>query len=215
MYATISVLKRCSVRSSLPPVVCRRASVLFTLFVFVCVQWCPTHIVLCFCLVFHHLVCLILLVSLDCPFLVAPSVFFNDYFQMMRRAKAYVSFLDVIARGLLLMKKSQKTTFPTIMVRLISSPPGRCCSSFQFFVLSYYMSLRFEFRVMMYATISVLKRCSVRSSLPPVVYRGTHDLLTLFLLVFLYVYFWQFYGCNDFDNRYWISVTQMTMAVMT
>ena len=31
-----------------PPVVCRRLLVLFTLFVFVCVQWCPTHIVLCF-----------------------------------------------------------------------------------------------------------------------------------------------------------------------
>ena len=35
-------------RSSLPPVVCRRADVLFTLFVFVCVQWCRTHILLCF-----------------------------------------------------------------------------------------------------------------------------------------------------------------------
>ena len=32
--------------SSLPPVVCR--SVLFMLFVFVCVQWCLTHVVLCF-----------------------------------------------------------------------------------------------------------------------------------------------------------------------
>jgi len=31
---------------SLPPVVCH---VLFTLFVFVCTLWCPTHIVLCFC----------------------------------------------------------------------------------------------------------------------------------------------------------------------
>ena len=33
--------------SSLPPVVCRRADVLFTLFVFVCVSWCLTHIELC------------------------------------------------------------------------------------------------------------------------------------------------------------------------
>ena len=32
--------------SSLPPVVCRRAQVLFTLFVFVCVKRCPTHIVM-------------------------------------------------------------------------------------------------------------------------------------------------------------------------
>ena len=37
---------------SLPPVFCRSTHVLFTLFVFVYVQWCPTHIVLCylFCL---------------------------------------------------------------------------------------------------------------------------------------------------------------------
>jgi hypothetical protein len=118
-----------------------------------------------------------------------PSVFFNDYFQMMRRAKAYVSFLDVIARGLLLMRKSQKTTFPTIMVRLISSPRAGAAHCFSFLCCPIICFLRFEFRVMMYATISVLKRCSVRSSLPPVVYRRTHDLLTLFLLVFLYVYF--------------------------
>jgi hypothetical protein len=37
--------------SSLPPVVCRRAHVLFTLFVFVSLQWCPTHncVVFLFC----------------------------------------------------------------------------------------------------------------------------------------------------------------------
>ena len=34
--------------SYLPPVICRRAHVLFTLLVFVYVQWYPTHIVLCF-----------------------------------------------------------------------------------------------------------------------------------------------------------------------
>ena len=34
--------------SSLPPDVCRRAHVLFTLFAFVCVLWCPTCIVLVF-----------------------------------------------------------------------------------------------------------------------------------------------------------------------
>ena len=36
--------------SSLPPVVCRRDHVLFTLFVFVCVQCCLTHIVFFFVL---------------------------------------------------------------------------------------------------------------------------------------------------------------------
>ena len=33
--------------SSLPPVVCGRAHVLFTLNVFACAEWCQTHIVLC------------------------------------------------------------------------------------------------------------------------------------------------------------------------
>ena len=41
--------------SSLPPVVDRRAHVLFPLFVFAWVQWCATHIVLCFCLFFFVL----------------------------------------------------------------------------------------------------------------------------------------------------------------
>ena len=36
-------------------VVHTRAHFLFTLFVFVCVRCCPTHIVLCFCLVFPRL----------------------------------------------------------------------------------------------------------------------------------------------------------------
>ena len=35
--------------SSLSPAVCRRAHALFILLVFVCVKWCPTHIVLCVC----------------------------------------------------------------------------------------------------------------------------------------------------------------------
>ena len=34
--------------SSLPPVVCRRAHVLFTLFVLACAQWCPANIAVCF-----------------------------------------------------------------------------------------------------------------------------------------------------------------------
>ena len=66
--------------SSLPPFVCRRAHVLFTLFVFACTQRCPKHIVLCFCFVFRRLVYHMLTVSLYCPFLIAPSVFSNVYF---------------------------------------------------------------------------------------------------------------------------------------
>jgi len=41
LYVTIS-------GSSLLSVVCAKDHVLFTLFVFVCAKWCPTHIVLCF-----------------------------------------------------------------------------------------------------------------------------------------------------------------------
>jgi hypothetical protein len=37
-------------------VVCRSIHVLFMLFVFVCVWWCLTHIVLCFCFVYLRLV---------------------------------------------------------------------------------------------------------------------------------------------------------------
>jgi hypothetical protein len=47
--------------SSLLQVVCRKAHVLFTLFVFVCVCWCPMHIVLWFCFICLRLVYPILL----------------------------------------------------------------------------------------------------------------------------------------------------------
>jgi hypothetical protein len=40
----------------LPPVVCRRDHVCFTLFVFAYIRWCPTHIMLWFCFVCLHLV---------------------------------------------------------------------------------------------------------------------------------------------------------------
>ena len=40
----------------------------------------PTHIVLCFCFIFHRLLYTVLTVSLDSPYLIAPSVFSNVYF---------------------------------------------------------------------------------------------------------------------------------------
>jgi len=77
---------------------------LFTLFVIICVWWCQTHIVLCFlfclssswvlCIVVSNTYCLVFFVlfvfvlcfvypispvSLDCPFLIYPSVFSNVY----------------------------------------------------------------------------------------------------------------------------------------
>ena len=65
----------------LPPVVCRRAHVLFILCVFVCVSRCPSHIAFCFCFVCLRLVYPLLPVSLDSPCLIAPSVFSNVYLQ--------------------------------------------------------------------------------------------------------------------------------------
>ena len=53
-------------------------------FVFVYVQWCPTYcIVSCFCFVFLCLICPVLPVSLDCPFLNGPSVFSNFYLNLL------------------------------------------------------------------------------------------------------------------------------------
>jgi hypothetical protein len=51
--------------SSLPPVVCRRAHVLFTLFVFAVVYWCPAHIVLYFCFVFLRIIIIIIIIRND------------------------------------------------------------------------------------------------------------------------------------------------------
>ena len=65
--------------SSLPSDVCRRVHFLFTLFMCVCLQCCPTHIVLCSCFVCLRLVYHKLPVTLDCPFLIALSVFSNLY----------------------------------------------------------------------------------------------------------------------------------------
>ena len=59
----------------LPPVVWRRAYVTFTLFV--CAYSVVQHILCC---VFIRLVYPMLPVSLDCPFLIVPSVFSNIYY---------------------------------------------------------------------------------------------------------------------------------------
>ena len=68
-------------KHTLPPVVCRRAHVLFTVFVFVCVGGVQ-HIPRCAFVLFVLALCLVypmLPVALDCPFLISPSVFSNVY----------------------------------------------------------------------------------------------------------------------------------------
>ena len=66
------------------------AHVLFTLFVCVRVLWRPTHIALC---LFVFILCLVYLmfpVSLDCPFVIGPSVFSNVYLLALnQRQKLY------------------------------------------------------------------------------------------------------------------------------
>jgi hypothetical protein len=84
-YFTMSALEMMFC-SSLSPVVCRRAHVLLMLFVgrlmsywyYLClfVYSDVQHI---FCCVFLRLVYPMLPVSLDCPFLIAPSIFSNVY----------------------------------------------------------------------------------------------------------------------------------------
>ena len=76
LWCTLRYPHKTMFGSSLPPVVCRSVHVLFTLFMFVFVKRCPTHIVLGF-----SLSCVpILPVSLDCSFLIVPSVFSDVYF---------------------------------------------------------------------------------------------------------------------------------------
>jgi len=51
------------------------AYVLFTLFVFTCSQWCPTHFVLCFWFVCLRLLYRMMIVSLNCPSLLSLRYF--------------------------------------------------------------------------------------------------------------------------------------------
>jgi hypothetical protein len=58
--------------TSLSPVICIRANVLFTLFVFACALWCPMHSVLCFYFVCRRLMYPMLPVSLCNPTTIRP-----------------------------------------------------------------------------------------------------------------------------------------------
>ena len=56
----------------------------------------PTHIVLCFCFVFHPLEYPMLPVSLDCPFLIVPSEFSNVYYLLMLQCKKISEDLELL-----------------------------------------------------------------------------------------------------------------------
>ena len=53
----------------------------------ICVYWCPTLIAFCFCFIWLRLVYPMLPVSLDCPFLITPSVFSEVYLYTYMQAK--------------------------------------------------------------------------------------------------------------------------------
>jgi len=60
---------------------------------FACVWWFPTHIVLCFLFVFLRLVYPMLPVSLDCPFLITPSVFSSVYLLLIQNISLLLSHI--------------------------------------------------------------------------------------------------------------------------
>jgi hypothetical protein len=86
--------------SSLPPVLCRRVHILFTLFVFVWV-WCLTHIMLCFLLSLSSS-CVPGLVSFSAlSILIAASLFssfyFNDFISIDNSDFNFLAFLIKLA----------------------------------------------------------------------------------------------------------------------
>ena len=68
--------------SSLPPVVCIWAGSCLILRYLCLFAHCGVHHIFCICCVFLRLVYSILPVALGCPFLIAPSVFANVYFEI-------------------------------------------------------------------------------------------------------------------------------------
>jgi hypothetical protein len=79
--------------SYLPPVFCRRAHVLFMLFVFLWV-----HYILCSVFVLFVFVLSLLPVSLDSTFLIPPSVFSDFYLRYLSMFVLYVSCVSNICQ---------------------------------------------------------------------------------------------------------------------
>ena len=89
----------CTFGSSLPPVVCRRAYVLFTIVVLVRVKWCPTHIVFCFLFVFLFFVVVSFfgLSILDCPYQgrIQDFKLGGAHFKKLRRAEGCAKMFEI------------------------------------------------------------------------------------------------------------------------
>ena len=90
--------------SSLFPVVCRKAHVLFTLFVFV--TYSGVHHILYCAFIFPRLLYHMCPVSLNCPFLMALPMFSNVYLILTRRITTHC-FLSVTHREVILWQQIQ------------------------------------------------------------------------------------------------------------
>ena len=95
------------------------AHVLFVLFVFACVQWCSTYIVLYFYFVFLRLVYPMLPVSLDCPFLMTFSVLSNVY--LIWWIAFYAIHLWMITDNIHSSKLSPNRTFLEVFTGFVPS----------------------------------------------------------------------------------------------
>ena len=117
--------------SSLHPVTWRRAHGLFTLFVFVSVYWCPTHIVLCFCFACLRLVYPMLPISLDCPFFIVPSVFSNVYLQLPKGCQTLKPHIhpgsheNQLFRPIFINTSGVMVSVFALVPKIVSSSPGR------------------------------------------------------------------------------------------
>jgi hypothetical protein len=91
------------------------------MYVFVCAQWRPTHIVWCFCFVFLRVLFPMLPVSLDCPFLIAPSVFSNVYLQSRQDKNESMTSLvgNVLSALTFICMFFHKTTFPISSIHVL------------------------------------------------------------------------------------------------
>jgi hypothetical protein len=77
-------------------------------------MWCPTHIVLCFCFVVLRIVYPMLPVSLNCPFLIAPSVFSYFNFHIFNELTDKLAILSRFLETMTHSPKLHEDSIPTV-----------------------------------------------------------------------------------------------------
>ena len=153
----------CLLGLSLSPVVYKKTHVLFTLFVFLCVEWCPTHIV-CFVL-FLSILCLeypvfpvsFLPLRFSLTFIYKPLNTITEFFYLQQwsfstQQNRSWSCFCVCKRGYFI----SWYLCTSLQIQLHSvSDIKKPSEKSSFFVLSYYVPLRSQFRVVVCVTVSV------------------------------------------------------------